>query len=242
MEINRKSSIPVYSQIANYLRSLLEDLRVKGRVKFYTDDELIKMFKVSRMTIRQAVQVLVNEGLLYRSQGKGTFIKKEKMSTDIEKLETFFSGWYLDQNFSVEVLFNQIVPCPKQFAEKLSIMPYEEVVLIKRRRLSKNVPVVLDVRYIKKDFGIKLDANDLNLSLSHAFLKEFDLSFSEGVIEIEAVSADEEISKILNIPIGFPVLHRNVELKVKQFGCIVTGFSIYRGDMYKYKSILRAEN
>ncbi|WP_027415479.1 GntR family transcriptional regulator [Aneurinibacillus terranovensis] len=240
--INNNSPIPKYIQIANHLRLIANEFGNEGKQKFLTDDELIKMFGVSRMTIRQAVQVLVEEGLLTREQGKGTFIaKREKLETDIEKLDTFFKGWYF-KNFRVQLLCRGIVSCPENIATKLGIKPGEEVVQIKRLRLSENLPIVIDNRYLLKTFGEQITDEELtSYSFSHIFLRKFNLVFSEGQLEIEAILANEEISTVLGVPVGSPILYRNSELKVESYGCVLAGDSCYRGDKYKYKSFLHAD-
>ncbi|MBM7608938.1 DNA-binding GntR family transcriptional regulator [Lysinibacillus composti] len=238
---NFNTQIPKYVQIANRLRKKIEEMYKEGQEKFLSDDELIKMFDVSRMTIRQAVQLLVDEGLLNRIQGKGTFIvRKDKLKTDIAKLDNFFRGWYL-KNFTVKLLYRGSVPCPEGIDEKLGVKPGEEVYQVKRLRLSEGIPVVIDNRYLLKKYGEQItDEEYINYSFSHLFLNKFNMALSEGEIEIEAVLASEEISNILGVSVGSPILYRSVDLKVKS-DCVLTGASSYRGDMYKYKSVLSLE-
>ncbi len=241
MSNNYNSLIPKYVQIADRLRIKVDEMYKEGNEKFASDDELIKMFDVSRMTIRQAVQVLVEEGLLKRIQGKGTFIvRKEKLKTDIAKLDTFFRGWYLE-NFTVELLYRGSVPCPVGLEEKLGVQPGEEVYQVKRLRLSEGIPIVIDNRYLLKKYGEQItDEEYVNYSFSHLFLNKFKMALTEGEIEIEAVLANQEIANILGISEGAPILYRSVDLKVKN-GCVLTGASSYRGDMYKYKSLLNLD-
>lgn len=235
---NYNSLIPKYVQIADRLRKTVDEMYKEGKEKFLSDDELIKMFDVSRMTIRQAVQLLVEEGLLKRIQGRGTFIvRKEKLKTDIAKLDTFFRGWYLE-NFNVKLLYRGSVPCPEGIDVKLGVKPGEEVYQVKRLRLSEGIPIVIDNRYLLIKYGEQItDEEYVNYSFSHLFLNKFNMSLTEGEIEIEAILASQEISKILDVSVGSPILYRSVDLKVKK-GCVLTGASSYRGDMYKYKSLL----
>lgn len=239
---NYNTHIPKYIQIADSLREKVNELYKGGTDRFLSDDELIKMFDVSRMTIRQAVQLLVDEGLLKRIQGKGTFIvRKDKLKTDIAKLDTFFQGWYFEKNFKVELLYRGSVPCPEEAAVKLGVKPGEEVYQVKRLRFSEDIPVVLDNRYLLKKYGEQItDEEYINYSFSHLFFNKFNVSLSEGEIEIEATLASQEISEVLKVSIGSPILYRSVDLKAKQ-GCVLTGASSYRGDMYKYKSVLSLE-
>lgn len=240
--INDELPIPKYAQIAEHLRAKVEELTKEGKDKFLSDDELIKMFEVSRMTIRQAVQLLVKEGLLKRIQGKGTFIvRKDKLQTDIAKLDTFFQGWYLEKSFHVKLISRGPVPCPEGVDAKLGVEPGEEVYQVKRLRLSEGIPVVIDNRYLLKKYGEQItDEEYVHYSFSHLFFNKFNMSLTEGEIEIEAVLASEEVSEILGISAGSPILYRSVDLRAKKC-CVLTGTSSYRGDMYKYKSVLRLE-
>jgi DNA-binding GntR family transcriptional regulator len=239
---NYSNLLPKYVQIADRLRKKIDEMYKEGKERFLSDDELIEMFDVSRMTIRQAVKLLVEEGYLKRIQGKGTFIvRKDKLKTDIAKLDTFFQGWYLEKNFNVKLLYRGAVPCPPGIDVKLGVKPEEEVYQVKRLRLSEGIPIVIDNRYLLKKYGEQItDEEYVNYSFSHLFLNKFNMPLYEGEIEIEAVLASQENSKILDVSVGSPILYRSVDLKVKE-GCVLTGSSSYRGDMYKYKSILSLE-
>ncbi|WP_227937138.1 GntR family transcriptional regulator [Alkalihalobacillus deserti] len=242
--INNNSPIPKYVQISEHLKVKVDELYKEGKDKFLSDDELIKMFDVSRMTIRQAVQMLVDQGLLKRIQGRGTFIvRKDKLKTDIAKLNTFFKGWYLEKNFTVQLLFRGVVPCPEEVADKLGVSPGDDVYQVKRLRLSEDIPVVIDNRYLLKEYGEQISDDEyVQYSFSHIFLMKFGWVFSEGEIEIEAILANDEVAETLNVSTGSPILYRSVDLRVELYGCVLAGASFYRGDMYKYKSVLSSES
>lgn len=239
--LDEKSMLPKYVQIAELLKLEVEKYIREGEDKFLSDDELKNMFSVSRMTIRQAVQLLVEERILKRVQGKGTYIiYKEKLETDIAKLDTFFRGWYLNTEFNVKLLHRGVVECPKDIALKLGVNCGDEVYQVKRLRMSKETPIVIDNRYLLKKYGeVITDEEYIKYSFSHIFLRKFGWTFTEGELDIEAILADDNISKILSVAKDSPILHRKVDLKVKSFGCVLTGDSFYRGDMYKYKAVLK---
>src|SRR6185437_17137686 len=71
--LDRGSPIPLYLQIKQYLKRRISAWEPQDD-KFFTDAELCGMFHVSRMTVRQAVQELVDDGLLKRARGIGTFL------------------------------------------------------------------------------------------------------------------------------------------------------------------------
>lgn len=71
MSIDHSSSIPLYKQIENYIRDLIESGEYDGG-NFLSKEELAKKFGVSRNTVRQGIMALVREGLLERRSGKGS--------------------------------------------------------------------------------------------------------------------------------------------------------------------------
>ncbi|MBC7105150.1 MAG: GntR family transcriptional regulator, partial [Firmicutes bacterium] len=119
--LDRRSPVPLYSQIQEQLRRYIlqrqRESSGEGPVRFYTDDELAGIFKVSRMTVRQAVQELVNEGLLYRVKGLGTFISPPQVQGQLKEIERFVDEWSVQgKDIQVEVLAHKIVPCPVEWA------------------------------------------------------------------------------------------------------------------------------
>ena len=78
VDLDRSSPIPLYLQIKQYLSRQIA-VWERHNDKFYTDGDLCNMFGVSRMTVRQAVQELVDDGLLKRARGIGTFVVTRKI-------------------------------------------------------------------------------------------------------------------------------------------------------------------
>src|SRR5258707_6758842 len=87
VDLDRGSPIPLYLQIKQYLSRQIA-VWEQNNDKFYTDGDLCDMFGVSRMTVRQAVQELVDDGLLKRARGVGTFVVMRKIE---ERLAPHFS-------------------------------------------------------------------------------------------------------------------------------------------------------
>ena len=81
--------IPLYYQLENILRSKIEGGEVPQNHKLPTEQELSREYKISRATVRQALAALVSEGLLYRKQGKGTFVTEKAGQTKSVKLTGF---------------------------------------------------------------------------------------------------------------------------------------------------------
>ena len=89
--LERASSRTLYEQLTLELReSLLSSFRVGEKIP--TEDELVKRYKTSRSTVRRAIKDLVDEGLLMRRQGKGTFVSRSlpKIVHEMDRLKSFY--------------------------------------------------------------------------------------------------------------------------------------------------------
>lgn len=99
--INRNSSIPVYVQLADLLREQMASGEIKPGDKLPSETEMIKKYKLGRLTIRDALSILVNEGLLEKHHGKGTFCKsnithqKTRVDLLLNLSDLYFIPYYL---------------------------------------------------------------------------------------------------------------------------------------------------
>ena len=134
--LDRDASIPLYLQLAGLLRGRIERGEWQAGQKIPSENELNRLYGVSRMTARQVLAQLVNENLLFRVQGKGTFVAHPKISTRSpaykgirEQLEGM--GYAV----ATKVLADKIVPADEPVARALRIPVGERVHEIRRVRL-----------------------------------------------------------------------------------------------------------
>lgn len=138
-----------------------------------TENELCEMFHGSRMTIRKAVDELVQEGTLYRIRGKGTFVRsRNHILQSLQKL-TSFSEDMKERGMvpSSKILLCERIAASKEIAEHLQIEAGEEIVLLRRIRLADNEPMAVESAYI----NVKLsdDAiNDLTSGSLYGYMRE----------------------------------------------------------------------
>src|SRR5579859_6654514 len=148
VDLDRGSPIPLYLQIKQYLSRQIA-VWERHNDKFYTDGDLCNMFGVSRMTVRQAVQELVDDGLLKRARGIGTFVVtrkiEERLSPNLELPEQWDET---GRPVRLEVLSYGTQPCPPGFAEDLGIEAAAPVRYIFRLRSAGAMPIALDHRYV----------------------------------------------------------------------------------------------
>src|SRR6185437_10894260 len=130
--LDRDSPIPLYLQIKQYLARRISAWEPQDD-KFFTDAELCGMFHVSRMTVRQAVQELVDDGLLKRARGIGTFLVSRR--GDEPATPAIDDRWEAEgRPVELEVLGYETQPCPREFAGDLALAPDAAVRYIFRLR------------------------------------------------------------------------------------------------------------
>src|SRR6056297_1407076 len=87
--IQNNSTQPLYQQIKRALAGRIIDGDYQPHERLPSESELMKVFGVSRITVRQALRDLHREGLVFSVQGKGTFVSKPKAVQDVQRLQGF---------------------------------------------------------------------------------------------------------------------------------------------------------
>src|SRR5512143_1450273 len=121
--LNKTDGIPLYIQIRKYLYdSIVKNDLVPGQ-RLPSEDELAAQFGVSRMTARQGVSDLIDEGLLYRRRGIGTFVAQFHVERDHNRLTSFFDTTKAEEEefeFEFRLLCREVVPAKLMIVKALA--------------------------------------------------------------------------------------------------------------------------
>ncbi|GAB7388956.1 phosphonate metabolism transcriptional regulator PhnF [Bacillaceae bacterium] len=149
VQIDKESPIPIYYQLKNFIKEQIENGIWKPGDMIPSERELSEEFAISRMTVRQAFNELVNEGLLYRKRGMGTFVAKPKVDQKLSKLTNFTSDM-LSRGMKpgAKVLALNTIPATKKIAEKLNLREGDHVVELFRLRLADEEPMALERSFL----------------------------------------------------------------------------------------------
>lgn len=231
--------LPLYRQVQ---AGIEEMIRAHPEVKnqSFSDASLAKRFGVSRITVRRAVDELVGEGVLYRIQGRGTFVRRSKLKERLT-LTSFLEAWTQSAGgFNVKVaLFEPRVRAPEDVAERLGLGADASVAYVQRLRFQKDMLVAIDDRYIRAECCTHLTKQDIETSSLVDYLRNREgVVIDHGEMEIEARAADQNEARLLGIKRGQPVLLRRVTFLTRKNEAIHTGTSIYRADRTSYRLTL----
>lgn len=207
MEIDRKSVLPLYYQLKEILKEEIDVGKYKPGDKIPSENELSATLGISRNTSQQAIADLVSEGVLYRIQGKGTFVAEKKIFTGF--MEAFSFSEELkesDSELTTRVIFAEEILESKETLQYLKLKESEKLFRIQRLRLLNNVPVALQTSYIPEFFCPGLLEIDLSANSLFDILKDkYNLNFSYFKESLACVKADRYESEILKVKIGSPL-------------------------------------
>ncbi|MDQ0272702.1 GntR family transcriptional regulator [Cytobacillus purgationiresistens] len=169
--------------------------------------ELEKMFNVSRTPVRQALKQLENDRIIYRVQGKGSFVSNRQPKESWTSMSGFRNHYSNDwEKISVRTIESRIMKSA-HFSSILEVDESDELIYLKRIRYLNNQPMFYLEHYIRSIVPIEVYQEDLTFSSVQQLLKEkanVDITGVED--EIEAVKADPYIAGALQIPDSSAVL------------------------------------
>jgi GntR family transcriptional regulator len=240
--------IPLYYQLENVLREKITSGAFASGDRLPTESELIKQYGVSRITVRQALSTLAEEGLIERQQGRGTFVAQRR--TRRRKLNgiTHLTG-SLDEllemgtDIRVKVLEFNLVEADKNEAEIFQVKVGTPVYRLKRLRLVDDKPYSLIVNYLPADFGSQLTQEELSSGAILQMIEtKFGVRLSEAKQQIKAELADPYAAGQLGVRVGSPLL--SIERTVFDDGGkpVEFGHTLYRSDLHGFSVHLKREN
>lgn len=233
--IDRQSPVPIYYQIEEYIKQLIENQALKPGDSIPSEREFTEQFQVSRMTVRQAITDLVNEGTLIRMKGKGTFISDQKIEQPLHGLTSFTEDMQKRGLKPGSRLVNfGLVPSSSETAQRLTINEHDPIYEIKRIRLADDIPMALEMTYLSANLVKGLTESIVNKSLYSYIEQTLQLKIDYATQVLESAVAKEDEAKHLAIMKNAPILliHRDTFLADGTPLELVK--SIYRADRYKF--------
>jgi GntR family transcriptional regulator len=242
--IYRDSPVPRYFQLKQILLNRLQEGEWHPGDLVPSERELSEQYGISRMTARQAITALVNEGVLFREQGKGTFVSQRKFTQQLLRLTGFTEDIQArGQIPGTKVLVAQMLAADGPAAERLRIEPGTPVFHLQRLRLADDEPLALEVAYLRfKGCERLLTENLEQQSLYHLLETTYAIPLMEADQELEARLAGSEEARLLSISAGRPVLVTR-RITYTDHNCpIEYTEAVYRADAYTFSTRLKREH
>jgi len=207
VKIDKTNPVPYYYQLKEIILNQVENGVWKIGDQIPSEYELCNAYQVSRTVVRQALDELVQEGLLTKQKGKGSFVADPKISETVTFLGSFKAKMEaLGYKTQTKVLSAEICLASKRVAELLEIEPDEQVVSIRRLRLVEQTPMVLQTICLPLSRVPDLLCEDLSQSITSILQKKYELQFKSSKVFMEPTTASGQEASLLGVAKGTPFM------------------------------------
>lgn len=199
--------------LADLVRVQLREAILSGEfplgTKLPNEDQLCERFAVSRVTIREAVRGLIEDGYVVRRQGSGTYVTRRPSLRN--SLDTNFSYTdYLEASgirAGKQILGARMVPADADTAEALDVPVGTRVAEIRRIRTADRQPAIYSIDYLPSDIIESVDPRDRFRGSLYRLLSDLGHPVEHGEAIVAPALADTEIARALQVAHGTPVQH-----------------------------------
>ncbi len=234
LQIDHKSSIPFHKQAEELLRKLINEPQYQDGQHLPKEVDLSEQLKISRNTLRQAINTLVTEGLLVRKKGVGTRVQKKKIFSGVGNWLSFSEEMRIlgieIQNFELQIYRNEV---SAEVAAFFGIDVSTKVMRLERLRGKKDNPFVYFISEFNPAIPISASEN-FNRPLYEILEADYGVVAYNSKEEISAAAADQFIASKLEIKVGQPILIRKRYVYDINNVPIEYNVGCYRADSFTY--------
>ncbi len=204
----KRRNIPLHHQVFLVLQDEITERRYSPGEALPTEDELAKLFRVSRVTIRAALETLGTMGLIERRQGVGTFVRElsKPEPLTVPMIDLAARNREILRTTSAHVVEFEFTPAPRHVRSHFQAQPEELFQRAVRIRYTNNRPIMQVTTYIPELIGRQFGPAEMEGGSLYAILQRFGITFSSGEQVVSAAAADPIVAERLNVAIGAPLL------------------------------------
>lgn len=203
--LEKKSQSPLYQQLMLRLKNDISAGVYPAGARIPSEQQLCETYSVSRVTVRKAILDLVQEGLLVRKQGKGTFVAGMRMQRDLRHVTSFTDACaQRGQKAETRLISAQLVTASAEDAGQLGLSEDEPLFELIRLRLIDGEPLMLEINRFPASFDyLKDEAAESSL---YACLQAHGIIPASAVHDISLGHATPMVSKHLGTEVGDALL------------------------------------
>jgi GntR family transcriptional regulator len=235
---------PLYYKLQEKIRSEIRGGKLKPGDCLPSEAALSEEYGISRITVRNALQKLVYDGLIHRNKGKGTFVSEPKVEQRLYMYHSFGDALKSKGIQPRLVLLNYVqVEADSRVREKLRLRKDAVVYRLERQRFAGDQLVGLEIRYFPFELGKKLKKEDIMGKDMYTILHEVTGQPVKNLVNtVTCILADIEVAKKIKYRVGSPLLVLDQVFFLSKGKPMLYGTIIYRADRYQVSFELREVN
>ena len=204
--IEYNNPIPLYKQMSKLIKNKIDKKELKPGDRIESENDLSIRYGISRITVRYAIKELVEEGILNKIQGKGTYVSVNKEKYYANDYIGFTRSCILSGKKATTKLISSGFTLPNRIqADFFNIGENDKIVYTKRLRLVDNYPTVIETNYYNTYLSFLLEEN-LERSLFELLKNKYNIIIKNIERTLETYFPNKEEIELLNIKKGTPLL------------------------------------
>ncbi|MDL2229016.1 GntR family transcriptional regulator [Treponema sp. OttesenSCG-928-L16] len=231
---------PLFEQFIDIIQQKILTGEYKPGQQLPSERDLAQIYGLSRVTIRNAINNMVAEGVLTRRHRKGTYVANKKIEHSLGQLIGLIEELaQRHMDIEIRVLENAIVPAPPSILKKLSIQNDTKAYKVARLVSTGKEPLAIDYGYLPSNVAYLMPEYNPKTGMIYTMLEKrgYKISTADQIIRAESPSAKE--ASLLKILPSSPVLVLERTVYVEGGGPITYSRTIYRADRYEYDVTLK---
>ena len=236
MTMNPNSIVPLYAQIVEQLQYDIKNGMYSKNGRLPTETELSEQYSVSRITVRRAVDELVNLGRVEKKQGKGTFICAPKLTRQLDGPMSFTEMCQANGlEVSARILDAKICTADTAYVrEALGVTERDPVVRIRRLRYAGGKPLVLEDNFYPLEYAYLLSIDLENDSIYRYLQEDKGIELRRTTMRLRIVRADSKLAKLLQVPRNAPQLEMRGRVVRADGQTVHTSYQIGYGENFEF--------
>ncbi|QTQ12633.1 GntR family transcriptional regulator [Treponema parvum] len=207
-----------------------------------TETEIMEQYKISRITVRKAMDMLLNDGLIVKKRGYGTCVQNKKVEQTMQRV-LHFSEEMRKKGIKTytKMIHNEVISATMQIAKALNLPEGTKLAHVYRLRYANDIPMCIESAYLELASCPDVPNHDFSVESLRKFLKDtYNIQWAHARQKIFAINANSKLAKQLDIP------HNNALIFIERVsytedgrpGEFLQGY--YRGDSYYLTTELQA--
>jgi GntR family transcriptional regulator len=239
LRVDPAAVTPLYYQLKEQLRAVAT--RMEAGAAIPSEKELMQLTGVGRATVRKAVADLVQEGVLYTQQGRGTFTAPRRIETSLERPAGFTETMRrLGRRPSTQLLKAELAGASAFIAGPLRLEVGAPIYVIERLRLIDDEPCMVERTHMPVGLLPDLLQHDLTTSLYELLAATYQVQPATGTETIVAVNADRHLAQLLGVPIASALIATIRQTRTRADQPLEYTIRHARGDLLSFRVTLSA--
>lgn len=231
-----RGSLPKYVQLSEWLKGMIEKGRYAVGERLPSEMELSQMCKLNRNTVRQAISQLVDEGLVVKKNGVGTFVTSrndDKLRYSLENI-TSLTYEFSKRGIDIKTLLisKKVITPTDDMTEKLMLGSDRRAIQIKRVRYGSTIPLVIERSYLSFREYKRILNMEIPDSLYKILIEVFNVTLERSIQTLRAIELPDSDAELMGVEAGFPAMLQESIIYDKDNIAVELLHSYYRGDKF----------